>query len=452
MGKKIHRGRTVVLLLLLLVSAIFLPAQEETEKSFELDNGLRVFLVERHTVPLVNLVFAVDCGSKDETDETNGIVHMLEHNILFRGTEERSGEQIAQEIRQNGAYFNAHTGRDLVIFEISLPAENCDFALALQKEIVFHLDLTQESLDEEKQVILEEISKLRDDAAGYARELVFENLFAGHPYGRPIFGRSQVIENMDIQKIRQFYSRFFVPENSSLVVLGDFDLDDMETKVRGIYGSLERKGSEAREFEIPPPLAKTVEIEEEMDVNLGYVVIGLQAPDYNHPDQYAVDVLTQILGSGISPMLYNPLSQRRLQINSLMMNYGAFKLGGALLITVSTDPKNLTAVKKEITGYFRSLPRENYSREDYPPDLQMDVIDYLGSAKNQLFFKAQKGQENGLQVASSLATHLLLNSQPEGINYLEKIAATDSGEVRKAADTYMNSARCIVVTIVPKKK
>ena len=114
---------------------------KETEKGFNLENGLKVFLYERHNLPLVNIVVAVNAGSKDETDETNGLVHLLEHYILFRGTETRSGSDIAGDIRRHGAYFNAHTGQDLAIFEISIPAESADFGLANQKEILFDLKI-----------------------------------------------------------------------------------------------------------------------------------------------------------------------------------------------------------------------------------------------------------------------------------------------------------------------
>ena len=427
-------------------------AQEERTRTFELDNGLKVYLYERHTVPLVNLVLAVNCGSKDETDETNGIVHILEHYILFRGTESRTGDQIAQEIRQNGAYFNAHTSRDLAFFEISLPSENRDFALQLQKEIVFELELNQHELDEEKEIILEEINQLHDDPIRYATALVYQNLFPGHPYQRPIYGRKEVIEKLTIDQVRKFYNGYFVPDNSSLAVLGDFDLDDMEVKVREIFGPLEKKGFQLESFESASPLPKTVEIEEEMDLNLGYLVIGMFGPDYNHEAQYAVDVLNQVLGSGLRPMLYQPLSQRRLYVNSLFMNYGSYMYGGAILIYLSMEPKNLKTAQREITRYLRNTPNEYYSKNDYYGDAQMYAIDYLGSAINQIRFKAHAGQENGLAVASSLAKHQLMNTMLDRKNYLENIEAVDSKNLREVADAYLNTNRYVIVTISPKKR
>ncbi|MCJ7563733.1 MAG: insulinase family protein, partial [Candidatus Aminicenantes bacterium] len=118
-----------------------LAEEKGIEKQFTLDNGMNVFLYERHNLPLVNIVAAVNAGSKDETAETNGLVHMLEHYILFRGTEVRSGSEVARDFRRHGAYFNAHTGQDLAIFEISLPAEYADFGLNNQRELLFNLKI-----------------------------------------------------------------------------------------------------------------------------------------------------------------------------------------------------------------------------------------------------------------------------------------------------------------------
>ena len=138
-------------------------------------------------------MFAVNVGSKDESDDTSGFAHILEHCILFRGTELQSGEEIAQATRRHGAYFNAHTGKDTATFEMSLPSEYINFALNNQKEILFNLKLTREGLDEEKQVILEEINQIHDDPIKYATSLVYENLFKGHPYQRPIYGKKEII-------------------------------------------------------------------------------------------------------------------------------------------------------------------------------------------------------------------------------------------------------------------
>jgi zinc protease len=243
-------------------------------KSLTLENGLRVILLERHNLPLVNVVAAVDAGSKDETDASSGITHILEHYVLFRGTEMRSGSQVAREIRRHGAYFNAQTGQDLSVFEISLPAEHADFALANQRDILFHLKLTPAELDAEKEVVLEEIRLIEDDPFRFGTSLVFQNLFPGHPYQRPIYGRAEAIKALTVDDVDRFYRVRFVPSAMALAVVGDFTLTDMEAKVRAAFGPVPRVDPIPAPLPKPAPLDRTVEIELERDVAEGYLIIG----------------------------------------------------------------------------------------------------------------------------------------------------------------------------------
>ncbi len=445
--------RFPVILFLLVILSLFSFAQENTKtKQFELENGLKVFLYERHSVPLINFAFAVNCGSKDETEKTSGIVHILEHYIMFRGTEFRSGDQLAQDIRENGAYFNAHTSRDLAYFEMTLPSENGDFGLNLQKEILFNLKLTQEELDDEKEVILEEINKIYDDPMRYATALAYQNLFVGHPYQNPVYGNLDSIKKLTVDQVQEFYSRFFVPKNSALVVLGDFDLPEMEKKIRDLYGDLTNENFVEVEFENVLSLSDTIRIEKEMDVNLGYLVIGMLGPDYNSPDQYSIDLLSEILGRGVNPLLYKPLSQRRLYANSLSMSFGAYVYGGAIFINVSIDPKNINTAEKEIIKYLKSVRKESFSKDDFVGESQFYAMDYLENAKNQIKFRAHESQEEGLSVALTLARHLLMKKSSEGSSYLENIDKLTSSDLRKSAGNYLGAGRYVIVSITPPKK
>lgn len=372
-------------IILVSLSPLIFAQNDEKTKQFELENGLKVFLYERHSVPLINLVFAVNCGSKDETEKTRGIVHILEHYIMFRGTEFRSGDELAQEIREHGAYFNAHTSRDLAYFEMTLPSENGDFGLEMQKEILFHVKLNQEELDDEKEVILEEINKIHDDPMRYATALAHQNLFLGHPYQNPVYGNIEAIKNLSVDQAQEFYGRFFVPKNSSLVVLGDFNL-------------------------------------------------------------------SEILGRGVNPLIYKPLSQRRLYANSLSLSYGTYIYGGAIFINVSIDPKNINIAEKEIIKYLKSLRKERFSKDDFVGENQFYAMDYLENAKNQIKFRAHESQENGLSVAMSLATHLLMGKSSEGGSYLENIDKLTSSDLRKSGGRYLGTGRYVIVSIRPPKK
>lgn len=436
---------------MLLISPL-IPQEKIRTKQFELKNGLKVFLYEKHTLPLINMAIAVNLGTKDESEKTSGLVHILEHYILFRGTEFRSGTEISQDIRRHGAYFNAHTGLDLAVYEISLPAEYADFALKNQKEILFNLKLTQEELDKEKDVILEEISQVEDDPIKYASSLVYQNLFKGHPYQKPIYGEKEIIESATVEQIEKFYRKFFVPSNCALSIVGDFNTEEMEEKVKETFGDLKKEEITPAKFEKVHFLEKTVEIELEMDVNQAYLVIGMTGPDYNHPNQYCIDILTEILGGGVNPILNTRLRGRRNLIHNTWMRYGAFKYGGAIFIYVTLNPKNIKTVKREAIKFLKETRKLSYSKKDFIGESQLYALDYLESAKNQLKFLFHKSQEKGLAVAASLAMYMILNEIEERGSYIENIARISSGDLRKFAGVYLSKGRYVIVSILPKKK
>lgn len=426
--------------------------ERKKPKFFELENGLKVFLYERHTLPLVNLSFGVNLGSKDESDETNGLVHILEHYMLFRGTESRNETEISQDIRRHGAYFNAYTGYDLTIFEMTLHSEYVDFALENQKDIVFNLKLTQEELDEEKQVILEEISQIQDDAMKYATSLVYQNLFKNFPYQRPIYGKKEIIEAVTVEEVENFYKKYFVPSNCALAVVGDINIEELEEKVKKIFGDSRNGQFTPAKFEKISLLEKNVEIEKEMDVNQAYLVIGFIGPDFNHPDQYAMDVLVEILGRGVNPMLNIPLRGRRNLVRSISIGYNSLKYGGAILIFLTLDPKNINAVKMELKKFLKEIKHQNYSKKDYYDEYKFYAFDYLESAKNQIKFKSHKLDQKGLNVSTSLIIFMLKNEDTERGSYIENIDRITSTDLRKIAGKYFSKGRCVIASIVPKEK
>lgn len=440
------------LLICLLLNVPCSSQEATTRKYFELENGLKVFLYERHNLPLVNVVVAVNFGSKDETEETNGLAHLLEHYILFRGTELRSGPEISKDIRRHGAYFNAHTGEDISLFEISIPSEYIDFALTNQKEILFNLKLTQEDLNEEKEVILEELSQVHDDPIKYATSLVYQNIFKNHTYCKPIYGKRETIEAITVDQMKEFYKKYFVASNCSMAIVGDSALGDMEKKVKAIFGDLKKEVFAAPQFEKASFLEKNVELEQEMDVSQAYLVIGMTGPDYNHPDQFAIDVLTEILGQGVNPLLNSVLRGRRDLVQTISMNYNSLKYGGIILLIFTLDPKNLSFAKSAAVDFLRKTRNENYSKEDFFGENQIYAFDYLGSAKNQIKFDLQLSQEISLSVAVSLARYMLLDKNIIKGSYLENIEKLSSSDLRKAAGQYFSRGKYVIVSIIPKKK
>jgi zinc protease len=420
------------------------------ERSFILDNGLRVFLYEKRDVPLVNIVCGFDVGSKDETDATNGLVHLLEHCVLFRGSQTRTGGQVMADIRSHGAYFNGNTSLDLAVFEISLPSDQADFGLRNQKDILFGLALSQADIDAEKSVILEEYTRMEDDPERSAVDLVIQELFPGHPYGRSVYGKREVIEAATSETLSAFYRNYFVADNCAMAVVGDFVAADMEARIREIFGSLPKTGFRPAAFPIAAAPKKSSSRQLERDVREGYLYIAFAAPDYNSPDEYAMNVLVEALGRGVNPLLGGHLRGLRDSVQSVTMINMPLRFGGVALVSVRADPKDLAAVERAAVSFLNQARNESYSKKDFAtPEEQNAAFDYLEMAKNQIRFISGQAEESGLQLAGSLVRHILLNTRADPGRYLDHIGRVDSSDLRKAAGRYLSRGEYAAVSVIP---
>ncbi len=445
--------RTALILLFIgMISSALGSTPADHTRYFSLNNRMQVYLVELHNLPLLHVVFAFNVGSKDESDETSGLSHLLEHYFLFQGTQAQTPDRISSVIRQHGGYFNAHTSRDTTIFELSIPAEYADFALENQKEILFHRKIKQEDLDREKPIIMEEILQTKDDPIRYGLSLLYRSLFPGHSYNKPIYGKKDIIQSLSAEQANQYCRKYFVPENCALAVVGDFHLQEMEERVRQYFRGIQDTGFSPEEFPMAPSLKKDIEIQKTLDIHKAYMLIGTAGPDYNNPDQYAVDVLTQILGRGINPMVYSALRGRRRLVDSAFMNYNGLRYGGVIHIELTLDQKNIRPAKKETLKFFKQTRKLNYSKKDYYGDEEFYALDFLQNALNQIRFNFYTSQENGLNIAASLARYMLLNKMPDRRKYLDAVEQIKSTDLRKAAGHYLSKGKYAVIILKPLKK
>lgn len=446
------RGGLAAAALAALVLAASPLRAERPERSFVLDNGLKVFLYEKRDVPLVNIVVGFDVGAKDETEATSGLVHLLEHCALFRGSMTRTGGQVVSDIRRHGAYFNGNTSQDLAVFEISLAADQAEFGLRNQKDILFGLALTQADIDAEKSIILEEYNQMEDDPERTAADLVLQDLFPGHPYGRSVYGRREVIEGATSETLGAFYRKYFVADNCAMAVVGDFASADMEARIRDIFGPLPRTGFQPAAFPMASLLKKSSSRRLERDVREGYLYIAFAAPDYNSPDRYVMTVLAEALGRGVNPLLGGYLRAQRDSVQSVSMIDIPFRYGGAAIVSVRADPKDLAAVEKAAVAFLNRTGSASYSKKDFATPEEVDAaFDYLEMAKNQIRFASGQAEESGLQLAGALVRHMLLNTRPDPGRYLEHIGRVDSSDLRKAASRYLGRGEYAAVSIVPAK-
>ena len=422
-------------------------------KYFKLANGLQVFLEERDKIPLVNIGFAVHMGSRNETRETNGLVHLLEHLLLLGGTDTYPAKELMEKIRGNGLYFNAHTGHDIMTLDISAPSEHTDKALAILKEKVFNLKLAAEEVEKEKKVILEELSQIEDDPEKLGMKLLLQALFSGHPYEKPVSGDKTIIEAATASQLEAFYKKYFVPSNCAIALVGDFKIETMEKRITEIFAPFENPPGSMPEFTTVSPLKKNIEITRELDITQAHMFFGFLAPGANHEDKTTMDVLTQILGKGVQPLLYRGMSGgvRRL-VETMSMSYLPLQYGGAVLIHMVVTPRNVNPAQKKLIKFLKATRNIKYSKDDYLPSERLNITDYLETAKIWMRYAYQEYRERGLNLALSYARYMLVNNNPDGKSYSERLDAVTSSLLGKAAADYFSGEKYALITIVPQKK
>jgi len=271
-----------------------------------LDNGLRVMLLEDHRTPVVAVQIWVDAGSSDESFYT-GIAHLFEH-MMFKGSEHIDEEVHAQLINERGGRINAYTSRDVTVYHEDITAESLPLVLDLEAERFLNLDISAETLESEREVVLEE-RRLRteDTPDGRGFEALAALTWQAHPYRWPVIGWRSDVEAVTVEACRAFFDTYYAANNLTLVIVGDFDTETTLEHIERAFGRL----STAPEIPRNPTTvvrqrgARRAEVH--FEANLPLLFAGWHAPPTGHPDGEALDIASQILSGGRTSRLYRSL-------------------------------------------------------------------------------------------------------------------------------------------------
>ena len=271
-----------------------------------LDNGLRVIVHEDHTTPLAACNIVYNVGSRDEHPDHTGFAHLMEH-FMFTGS--KNVPDFDKVLQKVGAINNAYTSQDLTHYYEVLPANNLETALWLESDRMLELAFRQQSLDIQKQVVIEEFKEnFLNRPYGDLMMLFNQMAYERHPYQwLPIGKKPEHIAEVDMDMIKDFYYRFYRPNNAVLVVAGNVHFDEVVTLVKKWFGDIPPGDMPEKNYpkELPQKnlRIKTVERNVPSDV----LMKGRLMCSRMHPDYYACDLLSDMFGTGQSSYLYQKL-------------------------------------------------------------------------------------------------------------------------------------------------
>ncbi len=286
-----------------------------------------------HT-PSVAVGFWVDAGSRDEPPALSGASHFLEH-LLFKGTAERSARDIAEAVEAVGGEMNAFTTKEYTAFYVRLLTADLDLALDVLSDIMWAPALRPEEVEAERQVILEEIHLHHDEPADVVHELVHAGAWPRHPLGHEVLGHARTIETMSATDIRGYFESHYRPASIVVAAAGgvehDAVVDGIARRYRGPEGS--RPPRPADEGAV----RHGVELQHR-DTEQAHVVVGLEGLARDDEDRYALTVLNQLLGGGMSSRLFQEIREERGLAYSVYSYRAAYAETGLLALYAGTSP------------------------------------------------------------------------------------------------------------------
>ncbi|MCX7288920.1 MAG: pitrilysin family protein [Rhodobacterales bacterium] len=317
-------GLSVQSAALALACTIALPVVAEPVTTFSLDNGLNVVVIEDHRAPVVVQMIWYRVGAADEPAGHSGIAHFLEH-LMFKGTDTVGPNQFSAIVEAQGGDDNAFTTWDYTAYFQRVAADRLDLVMKMEADRMRNLRLLPEDVDTERQVILEERNQRTDsDPGALLSEQMRAAQFQNSPYGIPIIGWRHEMEQLSREDALEYYSRFYAPNNATLVIAGDVDPEAVKALAEEYYGPvLPSDGIVPRERpQEPPQLAERRLTLADERVSEPYIMRTYLAPERDPGDQKeaaALTVLAELLGgSGQTSVL-----ARALQFDSQTAVYSA---------------------------------------------------------------------------------------------------------------------------------
>lgn len=417
-----------------------LKIQFPVEK-YTLKNGLTVLLVEDHSVPMISYHTWYRVGSRDEKEGVTGAAHMFEH-MMFKGSKKYSGKDFDRILHENGIMNNAFTTSDYTGYYENLPSSKLELIMDVEVDRMRYLNLSPEDLKSELQVVGEERRwRVDNNPGGLLREMMMSTLFAVHPYSWPVIGWMKDIQAYTVEKLRPFYDQFYVPNNAVLVLVGDFETEKTKKMIEKYYGSLERKEIPERKYSPEPtldsPKLKTLK----WDVASNSVLVAYKGVEAGHPDSFALDLASSILGGGKSSRLYKRLvydSQNASMVTASNMTTadpGVFMVLATMKPGKDWKPAEQVALA-EIERLKTNLVSEK-ELEKVKNQIMMDVIDGLTT---------NDGKAQGLAL-----NEVIFGNYQRLFSDVDKYRIVTAQDIQRVARKYLLANSRVTAVLEPKK-
>ena len=406
-----------------------------------LPNGLRVILSEDHSTPIAHVAVWYHVGSKNERRGRTGFAHLFEH-MMFKGSQNVEPDSHTSLIASVGGQSNAYTTEDETVFWQTFPAHYLPMVLWMEADRMATLRIDDAVFRREREVVKEE-RRMRVENQPYGRlsEIIYDHAFTTHPYKHPTIGSMADLEAASIEDVRDFHRTFYVPENATVTIAGDFDPEQTLKMVQQYFGRVP-KAPRAVPRDIPkePQPAKERRVVVEESWPLPAVVVAYHVTYDGHPDAYPLHMTSKILSDGQSARIPRELVyNKRLALTAF--GSGNITEHPNLFYAVALVQPGKTAAdaEKALIDEFEKLKRE--------PVLESE----LQKAKNQwardYIVGRETIQEKAMHLAHAAVIHNDITTADGEFDIFMNVSIAD---IQRVAKTYFNENNRVVLHILPR--
>ena len=439
-----HRASCILRLFLLLFTvhcSLFTSAYALDANKKILPNGLTVLHSEKHNLPIVMITVIVKAGLLDESKEKAGLAH-LTAELLDEGTKKRKSAEISEEIEFIGAGLGASAGSDYTTITLSVLKKDIEKGFELFSDIILNPVFAQEEIERKRELIKGSLKQREEDPSFLAERSFKKEAFGEHPYGRLVEGSTETLSEITREDLLRFHSKYFIPNNAMLSVVGDLTPDELNSLIKKYLDSW--KIAELPERKIHPmneeKTKKAVKIDR--DVTQATIIIGHLGISRDNPDYYAVSVMNYILGSGgFSSRLMQKIRDELGLAYDVRSFFTTSKEKGLFQAEVQTKNESANTATEEILKQIGKIREEAVSDEE------------LSGAKDYLTGSFPRRLDTGRKIADFLATVEFYNL---GLDYAEKYAsyinAVTKEDVQRVAGKYLDAENFVLIVVANQKK
>lgn len=327
-------------------------------------NGLTVLIKEDKSHPVVSLQYWVGTGSMNEGHwQGSGLSHLLEH-LVFKGTENYSGLDLARKVQERGGHWNAYTSVNRTVYYIDGPAEFWQIFLNLLTELVFFPTFPEEDMEREKEVVRREMAMYADDPDSVAYQLLMQTLYLKHPRRWPVLGEPASFDALTRQDVLDYHGSRYVPNNVVLSIAGDVDAEEILAHLELLVEDLKSRPLNRELIPHEPHQFGSRRVRKEFAVPYSKLNLAWRLPCSGHPDTPALSALASILGGGRSARFYEKFHDRLGLVYSIEVHSNQSESDeGAFTISIDVDRAQRDKVRDLVLQELRNLAQEDFTED-----------------------------------------------------------------------------------------